>query len=128
MQLIHGMTPMVFEVVAVNKYINKVDSSRKRGIEFALTFSEYRRLLSRKRCAYTGITLSFHRGQSAPTNADLTIERIDNEKGYVKGNVIVVCSAANSVKGVLEDPNTFLSVKDAIRMFSKIESLHKNLK
>lgn len=126
-QLIHGMPLVEFEILVANKYRGKVDNAKSRGIEFSLTLNDFRNLLLKKRCAYTGVNLTLHR-QGSPTNSDLTIERIDNFKGYVKGNVIAVCSAANSVKGVLEDPNTFLSVKDAIRMFANIDRLQKNLK
>lgn len=122
MQTIHGMPLIEFEVLVANKYRGKVDNAKSRGIDFSLSLNDFRNLLMKKRCAYTGIPLTLHK-QGSPVNADLTIERIDSERGYVKGNVISVCSAANSVKGVLEDPNTFLSVSDAVRMFAKIGQL-----
>jgi hypothetical protein len=125
-QLIQGMPLIEFELLVANKYRGKVDNAKSRGIDFSLTLNEFRNLLLKKRCAYTGIPLTLHK-QGHPVNADLTIERVDGNKGYVRGNVIAVCSAANSVKGVLEDPNTFLSVNDAIRMFTKIGQLQKGL-
>lgn len=124
---IHGMTLVEFELLVANKYRGKVDNAKNRGIEFSLTLNDFRRLLMKKRCAYTGIALTIHK-EGHPKNADLTIERIDSTKGYVPGNCISVCSAANSVKGVLEDPNTFLSVADGIRMFASIANFQKNLK
>jgi hypothetical protein len=126
-QMIQDMPLVEFELLVANKYRGKVDNAKSRGIDFALTLNEFRNLLLKKRCAYTGIPLTLHK-QGHPVNADLTIERVDSNKGYVRGNVIAVCSAANSVKGVLEDPNTFLSVNDAIRMFAKIGQLQKEMK
>ena len=124
-QTIHGMTLVEFEVMVAQKYTNKVDSSKKRGIEFSLSFAEFRRLLLKKRCSYTGIEMTIHRGQNAPANTDLTIERVDNKVGYVRGNVISVCAAANKIKSVFEDPNTLLNVRDAVRMFSTIDRIQK---
>lgn len=124
---IHGMTLVEFELAVANKYRGKVDNAKSRGVEFSLTLNDFRRLLMKKRCAYTGIALTLHK-EGHPKNADLTIERIDNQRGYVNGNCIAVCAAANSVKGAFEDPNTFLSVQDAIRMFANLASIQKNAK
>lgn len=124
---IHGMTLVEFELAVANKYRGKVDNAKSRGVEFSLTLNDFRRLLMKKRCAYTGIALTLHK-EGHPKNADLTIERINNQRGYVVGNCIAVCAAANSVKGAFEDPNTFLSVQDAIRMFANVASIQKNAK
>lgn len=123
MQMIQGMTLVEFENMVAQKYINKVDSSRKRGLEFSLSIADFRKLLLRKRCAYTGVAMTIHRGCNQQNNTDLTIERIDNKIGYVRGNVISVCAAANKVKSVFEDPNTFLSVGDAIKMFTNLSKI-----
>lgn len=122
MQTIQGMPLVEFEMLVANKYRGKVDNAKSRGIEFSLTLNDFRNLLMKKRCAYTGIELTIHK-QGNPSKADLTIERINSKFGYVKGNVIAVCAAANSVKGVFEDPNNFLSVEHAVRMFAKIKEL-----
>ena len=129
MKLIHGLLPLDFDILVAKKYMNKVSSSRNRNIEFKLTLSEFRQILSKKRCAYTGIALTLHSGENvSPVNSDLTIERIDNSIGYVKGNCIAVCAAANGIKSVFETPETFLSVQDGIRMFATIDKLQKNMK
>lgn len=125
MQAIHGIPLIQFEQIVCNKYINKIKDARRRELEFSLTFAEFRALLTKKRCAYTGVPLTFHIDGAKQTNTDLSIERIDNSRGYVRGNVMAVCYAANNIKSVFEDPNTFLSVKDAVRMFGKIDQLQK---
>lgn len=127
MSTIHGMKLIDFELAVANKYKGKVANAKQRGVEFTLTLAQFRNILIRKRCAYTGRLMTLHL-EGNPKNSDLTVERIDSEKGYVHGNVIAVCSAANSVKGVLEDPNTYLSVEDGIRMFANIERLQKGQK
>lgn len=126
-QMIHGMTVVEFDSLVANKYRGKIDNALNRGIEFGLSIVEFRQLLTRKKCAYTGINLTLHKNGN-PDKTDLTIERIDDSKGYVKGNCIAVCYAANNIKSVFEDPNTLLGVDDAIRMFSVIAALKKKMK
>lgn len=127
MEYIQGLSPVQFDLLVAEKYRNKVDSAEKRGLEFRLSLNDFRRLLMKKRCAYTGILLTVHQ-HGSPKNADLTIERIDSNRGYIPGNCIAVCAAANNVKGAFEDPNTFLSVQDAIRLFASVASIQKNAK
>lgn len=127
MQQFKGMQLVDFDCLVARKYRDKVSSSKTRNIEFKLSLNEFRQLLMRKNCAYTGIPLTLHT-QGNPSNTDLSIERIDNNKGYVKGNVIAVCYAANNIKSVFEDPNTFLTVKDAVKMFATIDKLQSNMK
>ena len=59
-----------------------------------------RKLLKTKRCAYTGEVLTKAK-QSPPNNSDRTIDRLDSDKGYVKGNVFAVSHYANSLKNAL---------------------------
>lgn len=129
MQLIHGFSINEFEVIVARKYMNKVDSCKQRGVSFELTIAQFRHLLTKKRCAYTGIAMTMHTGAgNSPINSDLTIERIDNSKGYSVDNCITVCSAANGIKSAFEDPKTFLNIQDAIRMFSNLDKIQQKAK
>lgn len=51
-------------------------------------------------CPVFGIQIGFHAKQSVPT-----LDRIDNNKGYIKGNIQVISSKANRLKnnGTIED-------------------------
>ncbi len=50
-------------------------------------------------CPILGIELKINRGRNSRSNHDSpSLDRIDNSKGYVKGNVRVVSSRANSLK------------------------------
>lgn len=83
------------------KYLQLMKSAEKRGKEFSLTIADVRKLVSTKRCYYTGVELS-------QTDGDrfMTVDRIDNEKGYVKGNVVACTHWANQIKNQLfEVPN-----------------------
>lgn len=48
-------------------------------------------------CPIFGIPLKI--GRSLPTGNSPSLDRIDNSKGYVKGNVIVISYKANTLKG-----------------------------
>lgn len=87
------------------KYINLANSAKSRGKEFNLTITSIRNLLSAKKCYYTGLPL---------TNESRTIDRIDNNKGYVKGNVCACHVRINLLKADL-------SISDIIRLAKKLD-------
>lgn len=126
MKLIHGMTPVEFDALIAKKYRNKIDDARQRGLEFSLTLMEFRRLFTRKRCEYTNLPLEVSRNENGKLNNNsLTLERVDNSQGYVQGNVIAVCKAANGIKSVFENPSNALNVEQAILMFRNIDRLSR---
>lgn len=96
----------------VAKYLlNKITSSRDRQIPFELTFIEVKNLMQTERCYYTGITLTMTQPGQAQKLTDFTIDRIDNNLGYVTGNVVACCHAANSFKGMIEGMTDTLSLE-----------------
>ena len=49
------------------------------------------------KCALSGVTMTYQRGNgNVPTN--ISIDRIDSNKGYIKGNVQLVCRIVNVMK------------------------------
>lgn len=126
MKRIHGMSVVDFDLYVSSKYRTKANDAKNRGLDFSMTFAEFRRMYTRTRCEYTGIEMNLpalEDGKQKSTN--LTIERVDNRLGYVSGNCIAVCYAANNIKSVFENPSAPLTLEDAIRMFAKIEQLNK---
>jgi hypothetical protein len=113
----------VSDAVIANKYINKVKSCKSSGLAFTLTFFEFKRLVTARRCKYTDIMLTWQSGkEQIPT--DVTIDRIDNDRGYVTGNVVACCKGYNSFKGVLENPNniiTFSILEKALQIQKKLQ-------
>ncbi len=96
----------------VAKYLlNKITSSRDRQIPFELTFIEVKKLMLTETCYYTGITLTMTQPGQAQKLTDFTIDRIDNNLGYVTGNVVACCHAANSFKGMIEGMTDTLSLE-----------------
>lgn len=52
-------------------------------------------------CALSGIKLTLATGKMSPTS--LSVDRIDNSKGYIPGNVRLVCVAINAFKSTMSD-------------------------
>jgi len=79
------------------KLVSKSDQAKKRNIVFDLSFKELKKVLNSKKCYITGVKLN--NIDNDPNQ--LTIDRIDNDKGYVDGNVIACSSIMNSMKNNL---------------------------
>ena len=64
------------------------------------------------KCAISGIDMTYIANCGRiPTN--VSVDRIDSSKGYIKGNVQLVCMAVNQMKNDL-DMQTLLTFCDAI--------------
>jgi hypothetical protein len=70
--------------------------SRERGLEFNLTREDIREMLKVTVCPILGIPL-FH-SKGAHSHNSPSVDRIDNSKGYVKGNCRVISNRANNLK------------------------------
>ena len=83
-----------------NKWLHLRKAADKRGKEFNLSISDVKSLMSRKTCAFTGVVLVDTYVGEIPPNLR-TIDRLDNDKGYVRGNVVVCSHSINQAKGSL---------------------------
>jgi len=82
----------------IGKYSQLKDSASKRGLEFNLSLLSVKNLLTAQHCFYTGISIH----PDSPTQLNkLSVDRVDNRKGYIKGNVVACSSAVNSLKANL---------------------------
>lgn len=111
---------MASERSLARRYLSKIDSSRTRDILFELSFNEYKRLVSRKTCYYTGL-----RFNSSNPNLRLTVERIDSTKGYTKENSVACCLAANNIKSLWEQPGVPIDNKLMLKMLLKLNEVSK---
>lgn len=110
-----------FEIFVADFYKNKMQSAIDRGIEWKLNLVSVRNLLRTQKCPFTGINLTVPRSSKAPLSSDLTIDRIDNKKGYVPGNVMTVSRKANNLKSMFENPEYGMSFDDAVKCISKMD-------
>lgn len=114
-----------FDKYSTTYYTNKLQQCKDRNIEFKLSFVQVKNMLRAKQCQLTGIALTHtNAGKAAqdkcPTQrpTDVTIDRIDNSKGYEKGNVCAVSHVANSVKNGFEMGYGKNAIK-AVKMMAK---------
>lgn len=69
--------------------------AKERGLEFNLDHSD---ISIPTHCPVLGVELVCHKGRSGGNPNSPALDRIDNSKGYVKGNVMVVSHRANMMK------------------------------
>ena len=108
------------DYIVSKAYLHKAQSSYRRGIGFLLSFSEFKRLKNKKRCAYTGVKFE-EEGQNK-----LTLDRIDSSLPYTKDNTVACTHAANQIKNNLfEDPvrENIVSVKQVARMIKVLQGM-----
>jgi hypothetical protein len=90
------------------------DSSKQRGLDFNISIED---ISIPSHCPYLNIELTtISDGGRQESNA--SIDRIDNTKGYVKGNVQVISSKANFMK-------RNASIKELITFAEGILQVHK---
>ena len=92
-------------------YVSKADNARDNGHDFQLTFNQYKALITKKRCYYSNIPF-----QHGDKEYGLSLDRIDNSKGYVPGNVVPCLKVVNNIKSALENPTNLLEPKHLKRM------------
>ena len=112
------MTDASFDLMVAGKMGRKAHNAQQRGIEFTLTFASMRNLMKAKKCYYTGLPLTEPVHGEALKATDRTIDRIDASKGYVKGNVVACCHAANQVKSQFEKAGV-AGLKIGAQVFTK---------
>lgn len=87
-------------------------SAKRRGLECTLTVDDIEPLLYSMRCAVSGLPLSLeHDGGSARNPWTPSVDRIDCTRGYVPGNVRVVCWAFNMMRADWSDEVVFALAK-----------------
>lgn len=79
-------------------------NAKARGLECTITFEMVEPMLAPMVCAATGLSLSLERDGSTRANPWApSIDRIDCSKGYVPGNVRIVCCAFNLMRNEWSD-------------------------
>jgi hypothetical protein len=85
------------------KYLWLMDSAMKRGHVFSLPIEELSTLLKKAVCFYTGTPLVHYPHDKRAENHEIpdnymTLDRMDNNLGYISGNVVVCSKAINALK------------------------------
>lgn len=101
------------------------NGAKVRGMKFNVTIKYLWHLFKEQKglCAYTGkkILLPINQRKLTPENRESTasLDRIDNSKGYIKGNVHWTCKRVNYMKHTMGD-EYFLGWVKSIYEFKKL--------
>lgn len=116
------MSEFEFDQLVITKLQNKMSNAKQRGIEFRMTHAMMRDCMTATHCFYTGLAFTERRKEKKWLPTDRTIERVDNNKGYVRGNVVAVCYGANNAKAMFENATSAhgLDLRQAVMMFENI--------
>lgn len=83
------------EPAEVRMYRRAKSRAKERGIEFSIDKSD---VIVPEFCPILGVKLEPYVGHSGGGPNSPALDRFDNSKGYVKGNVVVISHLANMMK------------------------------
>ena len=69
--------------------------AKRRGIEFNLKYTDFE---LPKYCPILGLEIEYGAGHDGNAPQHATLDRIDNSKGYIPGNVMIISRLANAMK------------------------------
>jgi hypothetical protein len=85
------------DIQIAKKMVAIQTSANSRLLRFDLSFSETKKLMTTKKCFFTGNPLN----EKTNDPNKRSFDRIDNKKGYVNGNVVACSESFNKRKGNL---------------------------
>lgn len=71
--------------------------AKRDGLPFAITRADIEALTA-DNCPVLGVPMVYNAGSRHPTGTSPTVDKIQNSRGYVRGNIIVVSYRANRIK------------------------------
>ena len=104
--------PQISDVEVAKKLVNIHSSAQSRNLEFNLTFEYVKKLLEYNTCYYTNAEFT----EDGPYAR--SFDRVDNEKGYIVGNVVACTVDINGKKNNL-------SIDEIVCLYKKLSHLKK---
>lgn len=100
------------------RFLGAKDRARQNNIPFDITLDYLIELWEHQKgkCALSGIEMTFDlkKGRT-PTN--LSIDKIDRKKGYIRGNIQLVCMACNQIKSDLSEDKMYYFCKKIVEAY-----------
>jgi hypothetical protein len=101
----------ITDLDAAKKLVQLQQSASHRNLPFNLTFRTVKRLLTQKKCYYTGVEFEPN------GNLSRSIDRVDTNLGYVEGNVVACTVDINGKKANLSN-------KEIEMLYNKIQKFY----
>lgn len=100
------------------RWLGARDRSKKHGMDFSLSLEDLENLWLEQNgtCALSGIKMTYEL-QNGRTSTNVSIDRIDQSKGYVTGNVQLVCMACNQIKSDLSEDEMYQFCKKIVEHY-----------
>jgi len=91
----------------------------KKRAEVTITIQDLMDIFEKQEglCALSGVKMTWHQGKLLPTS--ISIDRTNNSKGYVHGNVRLVCVAINAFKSTQTDSELYEFAKKLVENMAK---------
>jgi len=91
----------------------------KKRAEVTITIQDLMDIFEKQEglCALSGVKMTWHQGKILPTS--ISIDRIDNSKGYIHGNVRLVCVVVNAFKSTQTDNELYEFAKSLVENMAK---------
>ncbi|HMT26719.1 MAG TPA: hypothetical protein PKD96_00295 [Candidatus Absconditabacterales bacterium] len=97
--------------------------AKKRNLTFSVTETELLNMRHQQKgkCYYTGYPMEygfvyFKEGNfSDKTKMQISCDRLDPAKGYIKGNIVFCCTLVNKMKNILNEQEFYNICKDIIK-------------
>ena len=102
--------PQIPDIEVAKKLVNIHSSAQSRNLDFDLTFEYVKKLLEYSTCFYTNVTFT----EDGP-NAR-SFDRVDNDRGYVIGNVVACTTDINGKKNNL-------TIDEIVCLYKKLGNL-----
>lgn len=112
---------VLLDIRILKKFTNKIQHCKEKNRRFNLTFQSFKNMFKAKKCYFTGMPIGGD-NQSA-----FTVDRVDNSKGYEKGNVVACSREFNSLKGELEGTRNRLTFNGVLKGLIKLKKRHPEL-
>jgi predicted Zn-ribbon and HTH transcriptional regulator len=100
----------------VRMYRRAKARAQQSGLPFTITKEDIK---IPTHCPVLGVPLEIHKGSSGGRNNSPALDRVDNSKGYEKGNVLVISHLANMMK-------SSASVEELIKFSQWVQDTYVN--
>ena len=87
------------------------------GHEIDLTYEDFLEFTKIKECHYCGGEVKWAKTTSSKATSAYNLDRTDNSKGYVKGNLVVCCKRCNFLKSDKFSYDEFVEIGKQLRLF-----------
>lgn len=100
------------------RWLSARDRSKSHNIDFSLSLDDIKNLWFEQNgtCALSGIKMTYEL-QNGRTPTNVSIDKIDRTKGYVTGNVQLVCMACNQMKSDLSEDEMYQFCKKIVEHY-----------